>query len=114
MDRARIVIESEEKLSQTAEGNPVKPCQSKILEKGLVKLSDGPLGSIRPCRLFWSEKIFDCKEISTVGTNCLVMIAILRLIRKSDLVTIYIEIHLHPGLVQTRTNSDSQKNYFSK
>jgi len=35
MDRARIVIKSGGKLSQTAEGNPVKPCQSKVLEKGL-------------------------------------------------------------------------------
>ena len=35
MDRARIVIKSGGKLSQTAEGNPLKPCQSKILEKGL-------------------------------------------------------------------------------
>lgn len=35
MDRARIVIKSGEKLSQAAEGNPLKPCQSKILEKRL-------------------------------------------------------------------------------
>ena len=51
--------------------------------------------------------MFDFEEISTLGTNCLVMIAILRLIRKSDLVTIYIEIHVHSGFLQTRTNSDS-------
>ena len=56
--------------------------------------------------------MFDFEEISTVGTNCLVMIAILRLIRKSDLVTIYIEIHLHPGLVQTDQFGQPEELFF--